>query len=70
MEELVKRVEAKCGWLYGQILAVGEVLMLVGEDIAQLVGQALGVALFSSTRKLQFYVELAFCHINSLVDYI
>ena len=44
MEELVKRVEAKCGWLYGQILAVGEVLMLVGEDIAQLVGQALGVA--------------------------
>ena len=34
----------KCGWLYGQILAVGEVLMLVGEDIAQLVGQALGVA--------------------------
>ena len=60
----------KCGWLYGQMLAVGEVLMLVGEDIAQLVGQALGVALFSSTRKLQFYVELAFCHINSLVDYI
>ena len=44
MEELVKRVEAKCGWLYGQILAVGEVLMLVGEDIAQLIGQALGVA--------------------------
>ena len=44
MEELVKRVEAKCGWLYGQILAVGEVLMLVGKDIAQLVGQALGVA--------------------------
>lgn len=34
----------KCGWLYGQILAVGEVLMLVGEYIAQLVGQALGVA--------------------------
>ena len=30
--------------LYGQILAVGEVLMLVGEDIAQLVGQAWGVA--------------------------
>ena len=44
--------------------------MLIREHIAQLVGQALGVALFSSTRKLQFYVELAFCHINSLVDYI
>ena len=37
-------MEAKCGWLYGQILVVGEVLMLVGEDIAQLVGQALGIA--------------------------
>ena len=37
-------MEAKCGWLYGQILVVGEVLMLVGEDIAQLIGQALGVA--------------------------
>ena len=60
----------KSGWLYGQMLVVGEVLMLVGEYIAQLVGQALGVALFSSTRKLQFYVEHAFCHINSLVDYI
>ena len=34
----------KCGWLYGQVLAAGEVLMLVGEDIAQLVGKALGVA--------------------------
>ena len=44
MEEPVKRVDEKCGWLYGQVLAAGEVLMLVGENIAQLVGQALGVA--------------------------
>ena len=34
----------KCGWLYGQVLAAGEVLMLVGENITQLVGQAWGVA--------------------------
>ena len=52
------------------MLPMREALMLIREHIAQLVGQALGVALFSSTRKLQFYVELAFCHINSLVDYI
>ena len=64
------RVDEKCGWLYGQMLPMREALMLIREHIAQLVGQALGVALFSSTRKLQFYVELAFCHINSLVDYI
>ena len=52
------------------MLPMRKALMLIREHIAQLVGQALGVALFSSTRKLQFYVELAFCHINSLVDYI
>lgn len=43
-EELVKRWMKKCGWLYGQVLAMGEVLMFVRENIAQLVGQALGVA--------------------------
>ena len=34
----------KCGWLYGQVLAAGEVSMLIREHIAQLVGQALGIA--------------------------
>ena len=63
MEELVMRVDEKCGWLYGQMLPMREALMLIREHIAQLVGQALGVALFSSTRKLQFYVELACCYI-------
>ena len=41
------------------MLPMRKALMLIREHIAQLVGQALGVALFSSTRKLQFYVELA-----------
>ena len=44
MEEPVKRVEAKCGWLYGQMLPMREASMLIREHIAQLVGQALGVA--------------------------
>ena len=44
MEEPVKRVDEKCGWLYGQMLPMREALMLIREYITQLVGQALGVA--------------------------
>ena len=48
-EELVKRVDEKNvdGYM-GQVLAMGEVLMFVRENIAQLVGQALGVAILAS----------------------